>query len=82
MSSARQNGARVMAALPVAEAFAGKRWVLLIRDILAVLFGVTAFALPGLTLLTRVSLYGGYALADGLTALWVGGSARACPRRR
>ena len=68
-----------MAALPVANAFAGKWWVLLIRGILAVLFGVVAFALPRLTLVTLVLLYGVYALADGLTALWVGGSARAWP---
>ena len=68
-----------MATLPVANAFAGKWWVLLIRGILAVLFGVMAFALPGLTLVTLVTLYGVYALADGLTALWVGGSARAWP---
>jgi hypothetical protein len=50
---------------------------LLIRGILAVLFGIMAFALPGLTLVTLVLLYGFYALADGLTALWVGGSSRA-----
>jgi len=68
-----------MAALPIADAFAGKWWVLIVRGILAVLFGVTAFALPGLTLVTLVLLYGVYALADGLTALWVGGSARAWP---
>jgi uncharacterized membrane protein HdeD (DUF308 family) len=58
-------------------AFAKSWWVLLIRGILAVLFGVMAFALPGLTVVTLVLLYGVYALADGLTALWVGGRARA-----
>lgn len=68
-----------MATLPVANAFAGKWWVLLTRGILAVLFGVMAFALPGLTLVTLVLLYGVYAFADGLAALWVGGSARAWP---
>ena len=31
----------------------------------------------GLTLVTLVLLYGFYALADGLTALWVGGGSRA-----
>jgi uncharacterized membrane protein HdeD (DUF308 family) len=35
-----------------------------------------AFALPGLSLVTLVLLWGIYALADGLTALWVGGRAR------
>lgn len=68
-----------MVTLSAANAFAGKWWVLLTRGVLAVLFGVSAFALPGLTLVTLVLLYGVYALADGLTALWVGGSARAWP---
>jgi uncharacterized membrane protein HdeD (DUF308 family) len=66
-----------MATLSVVNAFARNWWVLLIRGILAVLFGIMAFALPGLTLVTLVLLYGVYALADGLTALWVGGRARA-----
>jgi uncharacterized membrane protein HdeD (DUF308 family) len=68
-----------MATLPVANAFASNWWVLLLRGILAVLFGVLAFALPGLTLVTLVLLYGVYAVTDGLTALWVGGSSRAWP---
>ena len=55
-----------MATLPAADAFASKWWVLLLRGILAVLFGIAAFALPGLTLVTLVLLYGVYALADGL----------------
>lgn len=66
-----------MATLPILDTFAKNWWVLLIRGILAVLFGVMAFALPGLTLVTLVLLYGVYALADGLTALWVGGRSRA-----
>jgi uncharacterized membrane protein HdeD (DUF308 family) len=66
-----------MATIPIVNAFASNWWVLLIRGILAVLFGIMAFALPGLTLVTLVLLYGVYALADGLTALWVGGRARA-----
>src|SRR4029077_9457186 len=70
-------GGTNMAPLPVVNAFARHWWVLLIRGILAVLFGIMAFALPGLTLVTLVLLYGFYALADGLTALWVGGSSRA-----
>ncbi|HEX7295551.1 MAG TPA: HdeD family acid-resistance protein [Pyrinomonadaceae bacterium] len=61
---------------PFVRAFAHHWWVLLLRGILAVLFGIVAFAWPGLTLVTLVLLYGAYALVDGLTALWVGGSAR------
>jgi uncharacterized membrane protein HdeD (DUF308 family) len=66
-----------MTTFSILDAFARNWWVLLIRGILAVLFAVMAFTLPGLTLVTLVLLYGVYALADGLTALWVGGRASA-----
>lgn len=66
-----------MATFPIVNILAKHWWILLIRGLLAVLFGVLAFAMPGLTLLTLILLYGGYALADGLTALWVGGKSRA-----
>jgi uncharacterized membrane protein HdeD (DUF308 family) len=65
-----------MAAPPIVDAFARNWWVLLIRGILAVLFGLMAFVLPGVTLVTLVLLYGVYALADGIAALWVGGRGR------
>lgn len=51
-------------------------WVLLIRGILAILFGILAFALPGATLLTLVLIYGIYALADGIAAIVVGARTR------
>lgn len=41
-------------------------WVLLLRGILAVLFGVMAFIWPGLTIATLVLLFGAYALVDGI----------------
>jgi uncharacterized membrane protein HdeD (DUF308 family) len=66
-----------MTTFPILDAFAKNWWVLLIRGILAVLFGVMAFTLPDLTLVTLVLLYGVYAFADGLTAIFVGGGARA-----
>src|SRR5262249_30175668 len=44
-------------------------WVLLLRGICAILFGVLTFVWPGITLLTLVLLYGAYALADGVLAL-------------
>jgi uncharacterized membrane protein HdeD (DUF308 family) len=66
-----------MTTYSILDAFAKNWWVLLIRGILAVLFGIMAFTLPDLTLITLVLLYGVYALADGLSAIWVGGQARA-----
>jgi uncharacterized membrane protein HdeD (DUF308 family) len=44
-------------------------WLLLLRGICAILFGVLTFVWPGITLLTLVLLYGAYALADGVLAL-------------
>jgi uncharacterized membrane protein HdeD (DUF308 family) len=43
-------------------------WIVL-RGVLAILFGVMAFAWPGLTLAVLVMVWGFYALADGLLAL-------------
>lgn len=66
-----------MITLPIATALARNWWLLLIRGILAVLFGLMAFAWPALTLVTLVLVYGAYAFVDGLTAIWVGASSRA-----
>ena len=66
-----------MAASGILNAFARNWWVLLVRGVIAVLFGLMAFAWPRLTLLTLVLLFGVYALADGLTALWVRAGSRA-----
>jgi len=63
-----------MATFPILDEFAKNWWVLLIRGIFAVLFGIMAFTRAGLTLTTLVLLFGIYALVDGLTALWVGGT--------
>ena len=44
-------------------------WLLLLRGLVAIAFGVLAFFWPGLTLLTLTFLWGAYALADGIFAL-------------
>ena len=41
-------------------------WVLLLRGAVAILFGLAAYAWPGLTLVTLVTLFGAFAFADGL----------------
>lgn len=46
-------------------------WMLGIRGLLAVLFGVVALVWPGLTLLALVLLFGAYALLDGVMAVIV-----------
>jgi len=56
-------------------------WLLLLRGIAAILFGVLAFIWPGLTLVTLVLLYGAFALVDGVLTLVAAfaGSAKPVP---
>jgi uncharacterized membrane protein HdeD (DUF308 family) len=51
------------------HALAKSWWLVLLRGIAAIVFGVLAFVWPGLTLLTLVLFYGAYALVDGAFAL-------------
>jgi uncharacterized membrane protein HdeD (DUF308 family) len=51
------------------HALAKNWWLILLRGICAILFGVLAFAWPGVTLVTLVVLYGAFALADGVLAV-------------
>jgi uncharacterized membrane protein HdeD (DUF308 family) len=50
------------------EALAKNWWVFVVRGVLAILFGVGAFLMPGITLASLVLVYGAYALADGVMA--------------
>ena len=50
-------------------ALAQNWWLLLLRGIAAIAFGVLAFVWPGLTLLTLVLFYGAFALVDGVLAV-------------
>jgi uncharacterized membrane protein HdeD (DUF308 family) len=51
-------------------------WLVLLRGLAAIVFGVLAYAWPQLTLITLVLFWGAYALIDGVAALWVGWKAR------
>jgi len=44
-------------------------WVLLLRGLAAILFGIFAYVWPGLTMVTLVLLFGIFALADGIVAV-------------
>ncbi|HTS22189.1 MAG TPA: HdeD family acid-resistance protein [Casimicrobiaceae bacterium] len=47
-------------------------WLVLLRGIAAVIFGILAWTWPGATLLTLTLFWGAYALVDGVAALWGG----------
>lgn len=51
------------------HALAKNWWMLLLRGIAAIIFGVLAFAWPGMTLLTLIMFYGAFALIDGVLAI-------------
>jgi uncharacterized membrane protein HdeD (DUF308 family) len=63
------------------HALAKSWWVLLLRGITGIVFGILAFVWPGLTLLTLVVLYGAFALVDGVLSLIAAftGSAKPVP---
>ena len=51
-------------------ALAENWWLLLVRGLAAIAFGVLTFVWPGLTLLTLTYFFGAYALIDGCISLW------------
>lgn len=50
---------------PTLDALARNWWLILLRGICAIIFGVLTFIWPGLTLLTLVLFYGAFSLLDG-----------------
>lgn len=74
--------ATVAPAGPMLHALARCWWLILLRGIAGIAFGILAFAWPGITLLTLILFYGAYALIDGILALLAvaGGGAGATPR--
>jgi uncharacterized membrane protein HdeD (DUF308 family) len=62
---------------------ADRWWLLLLRGVAAMIFGILAFAWPGITVLTLTLLWGAYAFVDGIFSLWaaiVGRSETLAPR--
>lgn len=54
------------------ELLTGRWWWLLVRGIVAILFGLAAFFLPGVTLLSLIFLFGVFAIVDGVTLIVFG----------
>ena len=45
-------------------------WLLLLRGLAAIAFGLIAFFWPSITLVALTYLWGAYALVDGVVAIW------------
>jgi uncharacterized membrane protein HdeD (DUF308 family) len=45
-------------------------WVVALRGVLGILFGIGAFIWPGITLLVLITFFGVYMFVDGAIALW------------
>jgi uncharacterized membrane protein HdeD (DUF308 family) len=71
MSSTQAPSSRPSSFLGLAlRELAENWWLLLLRGIAAIGFGVLAFIWPDLTLLTLTYMWGIYAISDGVFALW------------
>ena len=47
-------------------------WLIVLRGVLAILFGLAAFLWPGITLLSLILIFGVYAMIDGVIAVITG----------
>jgi uncharacterized membrane protein HdeD (DUF308 family) len=73
MASASPTGTGSFSGLPDRDAMnatlAQHWWTIVLRGVIAVLFGIFALAAPGAVLLSLAFLFGVYLVADGLIGL-------------
>ena len=56
----------------MAKSLSQNWWLVVLRGVLAIVFGVSAILWPGITWLTLILLFGVYAIVDGSIAIWTG----------
>ena len=71
MSTQVESGPRMpLVASALLGRLAENWWLLLLRGLAAIAFGVVAFLWPAITLVALTYLFGIYAIVDGLAAIW------------
>ena len=71
MSTHVEPGPRMpLVASALLSALAENWWLLLLRGLVAIAFGVIAFFWPDITLAALTYLFGIYAIVDGIVAIW------------
>jgi uncharacterized membrane protein HdeD (DUF308 family) len=54
------------------QSMTGRWWVVLIRGIFSILFGIIALLMPGITFISLAILWGIYAVSDGMLEVYIG----------
>jgi uncharacterized membrane protein HdeD (DUF308 family) len=68
-SAADQNYASASPQESLQDTLAHNWWIVALRGVLGILFGIVAFVLPGVTMLSLVIVFAAYLLADGILAI-------------
>jgi len=69
MHTSRDPALAVIAATTGLQPLTRSWWLMLLRGVASILFGIAAFIWPGLTVLALTLLYGAFAMADGILSL-------------
>jgi uncharacterized membrane protein HdeD (DUF308 family) len=71
MTSTSTDERRGIIASTLGQTLSDNWWLLLLRGVIAVVFGILAFAEPGISLTVLVLWFGAYAFVDGIATSWI-----------